>query len=210
MVAADYTRRIGSEFALKIGVTMARDESVTVKGSPVRSLQKFLEAELTPAQRDAVLASLPPAYAARLRGIVLATEIIPVYILNVMTEEAARARGERLDAFARRAGREGAADALKGIYRFFAMVMTPGSLLGRASQMWSSLYNRGAMRVETQTDRSAVIKLVDFPSEAAGCARVTGWIERMGEMTGAKEVRVQHVQCAAKGAPQCEWTITWK
>ena len=30
--------------------TMTRDESVTVKGSPVRSLQKFLERELTPAQ----------------------------------------------------------------------------------------------------------------------------------------------------------------
>jgi len=27
---------------------MAVDESVTVKGSPVRSLQKFIDAELTP------------------------------------------------------------------------------------------------------------------------------------------------------------------
>ena len=40
------------------------DESVTVKGSPVRSLQKFLEAELTPEQRQTVLDRLPAEYAA--------------------------------------------------------------------------------------------------------------------------------------------------
>jgi hypothetical protein len=36
------------------------DESVKVKGSPVRSLQKFIEAELTPEQREAALRNLPP------------------------------------------------------------------------------------------------------------------------------------------------------
>src|SRR2546430_737911 len=130
---------------------MARDESVTVKGSPVRSLQKFLEQELAPAQRDAVLSTLPTGFATRLRGTVLPTETIPVHVLNTMTEEAAKVKNEPLETFARRAGRQGASDALKGIYRFFALVMTPASLLGRASQMWSALYNRGTMRVEDQT-----------------------------------------------------------
>lgn len=189
---------------------MARDESVTVKGTPVRSLQKFIDAQLTPAQREAVLGALPEEYARRLRGPVLATETIPVWILNVMTEEAAKTSGETLDAFARRAGRDGASDAVKGVYRFLAMVLTPAALLGRASQMWSALYNRGQMRVENQTDRSATIKLIDFPSEPAGCARVTGWIERMGELTGAKNVRVNQTQCYAKGAGHCEWTIDWQ
>jgi len=189
---------------------MARDESVTVKGTPVRSLQKFIDAQLTPAQRDAVLSALPPDYAKRMRGPVLATETIPVWILNVMTEEAAKAKSEPLDAFARRASREGAGDAVKGIYRFLAMVLTPASLLGRASQMWSGLYNRGQLRVENQTDGSATIRLLDFPSELAGCTRFTGWIERMGELTGAKNVRVNQTQCFAKGAPHCEWTIDWQ
>jgi uncharacterized protein (TIGR02265 family) len=188
---------------------MATEDIVTVKGTPVRSLQKFIDAELTPEQRNAVLSALPDDFAVRLRGPILATETIPVAILNRMTEGAARAKGESLDAFARRAGREGASDAVKGIYRFIAMVMTPVSLLARASQMWSALYNRGDMRVENQTDRSATIKLLGFPSEPAGCARITGWIERMGEMTGAKNVHVQQTQCFAKGAPHCEWTIEW-
>jgi predicted hydrocarbon binding protein len=189
--------------------SMTRDESVTVKGSPVRSLQKFLDSELTAAQCDTVLRTLPSNFSARLRGPILPTETIPVYLLNRLTEEAARAKGEPVEQFARRAGREAAADAVKGIYRFFALVLTPPALLSKASQMWSSLYNRGDMRVENQTDHGATIKLMNFPSEVAGCARVTGWIERMAELTGVKNVRVQQTQCYAKGQPHCEWNVTW-
>jgi len=189
---------------------VARDESVTVKGSPVRSLQTFLGAELTPDQRERVMKSLPPEHAALLTATVLATATVPVHILNALTAEAARVKGESIEKFARRAGREGASDAVKGIYRFFALVLTPAALLSKASNMWSSLYNRGQMRVENQTDRGATIKLLDFPSEAAGCARITGWIERMAELTGVKNVHVQQTQCYAKGAPHCEWNVTWQ
>jgi len=186
------------------------NETVTVKGSPVRSLQKFIDAELTPDQRGAVLSALPAEYGARLRGPVLATETIPVTVLNKFTEEAAKVKGEPVEQFARRAGREGASDAVKGIYRFFALVMTPPALLSKASQMWSSLYNRGELKVANQTEHAATIKLLNFPSEVPGCSRVTGWIERMAELTGAKDVKVQQTQCYAKGAPHCEWTVHWQ
>ena len=185
------------------------DESVTVKGSPVRSLQKFIDAELSPDQRDTVFRNLPPEFATRFRTPILATETVPVHMLNRFTEEAAKAKNEPVEAFARRAGREAAGDAVKGIYRFFALVMTPPALLGKASQMWSSLYNRGEMRVEDQTGTSARIRIANFPSEAAGCARVSGWIERMAELTGAKNIKVEQTQCFAKGNPCCEWLVKW-
>lgn len=185
------------------------DESVTVKGSPVRSLQKFVDSELSPEQREEMFRALPPEYAARFRSPVLATETVPVHMLNRLTEEAAKARGETVEAFARRAGREAAGDAVKGIYRFFALVMTPPALLSKAGHMWSSLYNRGDLRVVTQTDKGATIRLNSFPSEAAGCARITGWIERMAELTGSKNISVRQTQCFAKGGPYCEWDLKW-
>lgn len=186
------------------------DESVTVKGSPVRSLQKFIDSQLTADEREALFRSLPAEYAARFRSPILATETVPVHMLNRFTEEAARAKGEPIDAFARRAGREAASDAVKGIYRFFALVMTPPALLSKAAQMWSSLYNRGELRVENQTDNSARIRLANFPSEAAGCARITGWMERMAELTGAKDIVVEQTECYTKGAPCCQWQIKWR
>ena len=189
---------------------MAVDEVVTVKGSPVRSLQKFMDTELSPDQKEKVFTALPAEYASRFRAPILATETIPVTALNRFTEEAAKAKGEPVDAFARRAGREAASDAVRGIYRFFALVLTPPALLSKASQMWTSLYNRGELKVEDQTASSAKIRLVNFPSEPAGCARITGWMERMAELTGAKNVSVQQTQCYSKGAPACEWIVKWQ
>ena len=189
---------------------MTPDESVTVKGSPVRSLQKFVEQDLTPAQREAVFRSLPPEYRTRLESVILPTETVPVHMLNRFTEEAAKAKGESLDSFARRAGQEGASEAIRGIYRFFALVLTPAALLSKAGNMWGSLYNQGKMVVEDQTDHSARIALRDFPSELAGCTRVTGWIERLAEMTGAKDVDVKQKKCFARGDANCEWELHWK
>lgn len=186
------------------------DESVTVKGSPVRSLQKFIEADLSAAEREAVYRSLPSEYAQRFRSPILATETIPVHMLNRFTEEAAHAKGEAVETFARRAGQEAAGEAVRGIYRFFALVMTPPALLAKAGQMWSSLYNRGELRVIAQSDGSARIRLQNFPSEVAGCSRVTGWIERMASLTGVKDVRVEQVECYARGNANCEWTVSWK
>ncbi|HEV7765988.1 MAG TPA: hypothetical protein VGQ76_13370 [Thermoanaerobaculia bacterium] len=186
------------------------DESVTVKGSPVRSLQKFIEAELSAEQRETTFRNLPPEFATRFRTPILATETVPVHMMNLFTEEAAKAKGEPLEEFALRAGREAARDAVRGIYRFFAMVLTPPALLGKASQMWSSLYNHGVMRVEDQQEHSARIHVRDFPSEIASCSRATGWIEGLAELTGVKDVKVEHTRCFAKGGGWCEWTLSWR
>lgn len=185
------------------------DESVTVKGSPVRSLQKFIDAELSSEQRETLFRALPAEYATRFRSPILATETVPVHMLNRLTEEAANVRGESLEEFARRAGREAASDAVKGIYRFFALVMTPAAILSKASQMWSSLYNRGELRVDEQTENSARIRLMNFPSELAGCARLSGWMERMAALTGVKQIEIEKLQCAAKGESHCEWKVRW-
>ena len=189
---------------------MSPDETVTVKGSPVRALQKFVETDLTAEQKATLYRNLPPEYAARFRSQILPTETIPVHVLNRVTEEAARARGEDLEPFARRAGREAAAEAVRGIYRFFALVLTPAALLSKASQMWSSIYNRGSLRVDEQTSGSARITLDDFPSEIAGCTRVTGWIEKMAELTGAKDIRIEKSKCFARGDAACEWQLRWR
>ena len=182
---------------------------VTVKGSPIRSLMKFVEGELSAEQRAELFARLPADDAARLRGHVLVTDSLPVSMLNRMTEEAAKVRHEPLQAFARRAGRAAASDAFSGVYRVFALVLTPEKLLEKAARIWSSLYNRGEMVVESRTAHSAHIRLMNFPSEEAGCARITGWIERMVELTGVRNPRIVQTHCFTRGAPACEWDIQW-
>ncbi|HVR39905.1 MAG TPA: hypothetical protein VMU84_12485, partial [Thermoanaerobaculia bacterium] len=77
-------------------------------------------------------------------------------------------------------------------------------------QMWSSLYNRGELRIEDQSATGARIRLVNFPSETAGCSRITGWIERLAQLTGVKQVSVEQTRCFAKGEANCEWVVKWQ
>jgi predicted hydrocarbon binding protein len=186
------------------------DQTVTVKGSPIRSLLKFIDDEMTEAERDELHTRLPREVADRVAGPILATGTIPVSMLNQLTIEAAAVKGEPIQQFARRAGRAAASEAFNGVYRVFALVLTPEKLLGKAARIWGSLYSRGELLVESRSDKSAHIKLLDFPSEEAGCARVTGWIERMTELTGVRNPRILQTRCYAKGAPACEWDIHWE
>lgn len=186
------------------------DETVTVKGSPIRSLMNFIEEELTAAEREQLTSRLPKEVSEKFTGPILATGTIPVSFLNQLTTEAAAVKGEAPKQFARRAGRAAASEAFNGVYRVFALVLTPDKLLGKAARIWGSLYNRGELAIERRTNETANIKLLNFPSEEIGCARITGWIERMVELTGVKNPRVVQTRCYAKGAPACEWDLSWE
>ncbi|MGA7617597.1 MAG: hypothetical protein WBX15_20720 [Thermoanaerobaculia bacterium] len=187
---------------------MSSDPAITVKASPVKSLIQFVDSELSPGEKEAALASLPPQYAERIRSHLLASDVVPVDLVNRLTEAAAAAKHESVDTFAYRAGRAAAMDATR-IYRFLLIVTSPLTLLSKSASVWKTLYNRGDLRVEEKRDGFARLRLHDFPSEPSGCARTTGWIERLAELTGAKAVRVEQTRCHAREGGDCEWEIHW-
>ena len=181
----------------------------TTKGAILRSLLKFIDGDLTSTQRDAAVAALPDADRSVVaRKAILASEKVSEFTLNRLTVEAAKAKGETVDRFGRRAGAAELRDAV-GVYRFFTIVMTPTALLKKASSLWSTVHSHGALAVENITDNSASIRLSDFPSEEAHCARLTGWIEGLGDMTGVRIVRVEHDACMTRGDADCRWQLQW-
>jgi hypothetical protein len=185
------------------------DADATTKGAILRSLLKFIDSDLTPAQREAAIGALPAAdREVASRKAILASEKVSEFTLNRLTVEAAKAKGESLDRFGRRAGAAELRDAL-GVYRFFTIVLTPTALLKKASSLWSTVHSHGAMSVENVTDNSARIRLAMFPSEEAHCARLTGWIEGLGDMTGVRIVHVNHDVCLTRGGVDCQWALEW-
>ena len=184
-------------------------QTVTVKGTAVRSVMKFLEKELTREQLEQALDTLPAETARKFRAGILATAQLPVSVVNQLTTAAAKAKGEPVEMFANRAGRFAADDAVKTVYKLLVMVLTPTSLLQKATGMWRTIYSAGSFTVEAKSPTESHIVLKDFPSETVGCARVTGWMQQLGEMTKAKNLRISHIRCMARKDPQCEWTVIW-
>ena len=39
---------------------------------------------------------------------------------------------------------------------------------------------------------------------------ITGWFEVSGERTNAKNIRLVHEPCAARGGERCVWNFTWE
>jgi hypothetical protein len=185
------------------------DSEATTKGAILRSLLKFIEKDLSPEQRSRALAALPAEDRALAEPhAILATQKVPEFMLNRLTVEAAKAKGEALEAFGRRAGRAELADAV-GVYRFLTIVLTPTALLHKASSLWSTVHSHGKLIVENETSGAARVRLIEFPSQEAHCARLTGWFEGAAEMTGAKRHRIEHDVCLTRGDAECQWQLSW-
>ena len=179
----------------------------TTKGTFLRSLLKFVEHDLTAEQHSRAFASMP-ADDQPLLDVkhVLSSQKVPELMLNRLTVAAAKAKGEELEAFGRRAGRAELTDAV-GVYRFLTMILTPTALLRKASTLWSTVHSHGKLTVDKEEDGAATVSLTDFPSEEAHCARLAGWFEGAGEMTKVKNIRVLHDQCLTRGDDRCRWQL---
>lgn len=184
-------------------------ESVTVKGTVIKSLMKFVESELTPGQLEQALSGLPAEFAKSVSGSVLVSTLFPVHLVNKFTIACATAKGEPAEAFGLRAGRAAAADAVKSIYRLLVMVLTPTAILQKATGMWRTIYSTGDFTVENVGPGESHVHLRGFPSEPVQCARITGWMEQLGEMTKSKGLAIKHVKCVCKKDDHCEWTVSW-
>jgi hypothetical protein len=185
-------------------------ESVTVKGTVLKGLMKFVNSELTPAQLEQALSGLPAEFVKDVSGSVLVSALFPVHLVNKFTAACANAKGEPVEAFARRAGRASADDAVKSVFRILVMVLTPTAILKKGTSVWRTIYSAGEFTVETIGPSESRVMLRDFPSEPVQCARIIGWMEQLGEMTKAKGLSIKHVRCVCRKDDHCEWNVKWE
>lgn len=182
----------------------------SIKGATMSSFMTFIREALPAEAQTALLQSVPEEYRSQLaRPTILATSLFPMSLLNAMTREGARLAKASPAAFAHQAGRSMASQAVKGVYRLFARVLTPDALLSRAAGMWAAMNTAGSMTVDRLSAREANLKLTYPIADPIFCSRVGGWIEQMTELTGAPKPSITHARCTSTGAPICEWAISW-
>jgi hypothetical protein len=179
---------------------------VMVKGTPVNALVSFVTAELRPEQLASVLAQMPPEEAASFHGDQLASALVPLSAVNRYTLLAATAKAEAVSGFARRAGRYGAEQGTRTVYKFILMLVSGESALRAAPSMWRRVYDGGRLEV-VAVPGGGRLTVRDFPAEPASCGRITGWFELIAERV-VKGSRTTH-SCRCDGAAECSWDFTW-
>lgn len=181
---------------------------VNVKATPVNSLANYVRKEIGDQNAEAIGNNIGPDGTRWFSGRLLAQETVPLTAVNEFTKQGAAAAGRPVEEFARAAGRSGAEQGIKTVYKFIMVLMSPESVLKAAPMMWKKVYDAGRLDIEIG-NKAARISLHEFPADLAGCARITGWLEVVGEKS-AEGMTITHDRCSAKGAPNCSWAFTWR
>ena len=182
-----------------------------IKGTAMKSTVAFLQDRLGKDGYAKLLQSLPPEYASLLSASILQSEWYEFSMMIKLVEEAARVipatPGRTL---AWDLGRHSAEYGLSTVYKVFFKMTDLNFILKRASTLFPSYYDSGALTIVENTPHAASARVVGFnqPCELF-CGRLQGWIERTVELTGSKRVSVTHPTCALRGGPHCEFRAAW-
>ncbi len=188
-------------------------QSGQVKGTLLMARMKYLRAQ-GPESADRVLRRLTAQDQAALQGILLQSAWYPASLLLrlEMTIAAILARGDRAKLFVDM-GRFSADANLgaTGVQRPFVKEGDPHYLLLNVPRMYGAQHTNGRRTYEAAGARAAVVRTIGAEdADADDCLTAIGWLERAIEISGGTAVRVSERQCAARGAPCCEYLCEWR
>ena len=94
--------------------------------------------------------------------------------------------------------------------KVFMKLGSPEYIIKKSPLVWRSYYNEGTMIVENASAVSVTLAVTGarFPHPAI-CGRITGWMERTLEISGAKRPGVEHTECTLRGDAREAWQGHW-
>jgi hypothetical protein len=110
-------------------------------------------------------------------------------------------------------GRFMAERACLGVYRTL-LASDPAKEITKLTLVEELLFRPSRrIEVEPQGDSSVVMRYHygdDVKLYRSICGSHVGFVSRMFELSGAKDVKGRHTKCVAKGADCCEFVYTWR
>jgi uncharacterized protein (TIGR02265 family) len=182
-----------------------------IKGHILLSRIQYVREVAGEARFMEVLASLPAEDRAILSGMILP---VTWYSLDLnLRLDAAIATvlspGDRSQVFLEM-GRASAEQNLKGVHRPYVREGDPHFLLAAAPRIYAAYYAVGKRTYQKTGERSAVLRTEGAEiASATDCLTVIGWHQRAIELCGGTDVKVEEVQCRARGGPHCEYRCSW-
>jgi uncharacterized protein (TIGR02265 family) len=184
-----------------------------VKGTLLIARMKFIRSRGA-VDAERVLKRLSSEDQAIFRGMLLPSSWYPAGALLrlELTAAAILAKGERRSLFLEM-GRFTASTNLApyGMQRPFLREGDPHALLDNLPRIYASQHSTGHRSHERTGATSAVIRHFDTEQvDADDCLTTLGWLERAVELSGGRAVAVEESQCRLRGAPHCEFRISWQ
>jgi hypothetical protein len=160
---------------------------------------------------DATLGRMAPGLATEIRGVVDPAQWVSfdAYVALSAAIDASYGKGDL--ALCRELGRYSARVNLPTLYRIFYQFGSVRFILGKATAVWSELYDSGRAYTRDVGPKEVAIFIEDFETpHAALCLSVLGWIEATVSVSGAKLVSSEEVACRLRGDKACELRVRYE
>jgi hypothetical protein len=108
-------------------------------------------------------------------------------------------------------GRYEAEKDLTTIHQWLLRFFNPALIIEQTGKYWNRFHDTGQWVVERRGDRELVARLSEWGVvDAALCRELVGYFQRLLELIGAGDVRVEHTHCRARGGQVCEFRGTYR
>ncbi|MEW5848783.1 MAG: hypothetical protein AB2A00_08210 [Myxococcota bacterium] len=182
-----------------------------MKGATILTRARCVEDMLGKAALEKVAAALPPDVVDVWRKPPLATSWIPIRQLVEVDRAIITALYGGDVSRIRDLALRGAQYELNAIYRFLLKLGSPGFVMKRLSVAFSAKVKRGVLAEVKSEPNTVTLALREAVLPLYFCEHTMNtWAATAVELTGAKDVKVQQLECRHRGGAACTWVTTWR
>ncbi|HMI88527.1 MAG TPA: 4-vinyl reductase [Polyangiaceae bacterium] len=105
-------------------------------------------------------------------------------------------------------GRYEAEQDFNRVLRLLIRVVTPTQIFKAERRLWTHFQDSGSWTV-TSLPKGMQGVLSGWAVDEALCIELAGYLVRLVEFTGGRNVRVLHTECRARGGPDCVFDFRW-
>jgi uncharacterized protein (TIGR02265 family) len=182
-----------------------------VKGNIIKARQAFVTQRFGEAGWERVLASLSPDDRKVFGGTILNVGWFDFAQATRLDEAIVNVLGGGNTTLFEEMGRTSARENLAGVHRNMVTPGDPQAFMSKAQIVYRFYYDVGRRTYEQTAPTEGVMTTYEAETfSTADCATVIGWYREALALCGARDVRIEEVQCRARGDRVCQYTFSWR
>jgi len=182
-----------------------------VKGSLLLAAVQHLEHVHGRTLFETIMARLSPEVRGRIGGMILPMAWFPVTYYEALLAAVERAIGPGNGVAAMEVGAATANRELPTTHRVFMQTATPAMAIDRLPQLWRSYHSGGDLVIDKGGTGTVRVEARGLqPDTFLHAMAMTGFYQRLLDLTGAKDVRATLVSSRGRGDERTVTTLRWR
>lgn len=184
-------------------------DGAQTKGVAFLGVKGYVLATFGEAGWQRVLDALDPADAETVRGaLAVGWYDLHLYARFIRAIDAALGKGDLSQI--RPMARFAAENDLKIYHRLFFRLLNPAAAVEKSGEYWRRYHDTGSWEMQRVSPTEAVGTLSGWGiADDAMCLELCAFMARLLELVGARNVKLDHPRCRARGADACFFRCRW-